>query len=340
MDFDFSPEQRALRDAAREVFEAESSPSRLRDLWNGADRDQRVWKTMAEVGLLGVTIPEAFGGIGGDLTDLVLVLEEAGRAALPEPLLEAAAIVAPAILEAGTREQQESWLPRIASGEALATVQLGGAPYALDAGRADVVLLEVDGALHLVPRERLVASPVPSIDRGRAIFEVRAETGPDTALRAGADAVARASNRGAAGVAATLNGVCLRLLELSVEHAKSRHQFGKPIGSFQAVKHMLAAMHVALEQARPAAWHAAYAIAREAPDAGTAASVAKAIAAEAHDTINRAALQIHGGIGFTWEHDLHLWLNRGLALAPLFGTAAGHRARLAASLLEEGDEDA
>jgi len=333
LDFVFSPEQLALRDTARRVFEAESSPARLRDLWNGAERDQRVWKTMAEVGLLGVTIPERFGGMGGDAVDLVLVLEEAGRAALPEPLLEAAAIVAPLLVEAGTPEQQETWLPRLASGDALVTVAV---PHALDADRADAVLLEADGTLHLVPRDRVDVRPLDSIDRARSIFGINAETGADTAFAAPASL----QTRGAVAVAAALNGVCMRLLELSVEHAKTRRQFGKPIGSFQAVKHMLAAMHVLLEQARPAAWYASYAIARGLPDAAFAASVAKVAALQAHEVIGRDALQVHGGIGFTWEHDLHLWLNRGLALAPLFGTGAEHRARLAASLPEEGDPDA
>jgi alkylation response protein AidB-like acyl-CoA dehydrogenase len=332
IDFEFTPEQYALRDAARELFEKECSPSRLRAVWDADGvRDDGAWRALASVGITGLTIPESYGGQGGDALDLVLVLEEAGRAALPEPIVEAVAVGAPLLHDAGSDEQRARWLPRFAAGKAVPAVRLDGSFYAPDADRAGVLLFEHHGDLQLV--ERFTAAHHPTVDRARRLFTVGAGDGEP--LEPGH--TKRARDRGAAATAAFLNGVSMRLLEMTIEHAKGRQQFGRAIGSFQAVKHMLADWHVALEAARPAAWYAAYALARGLPDASRAASVAKIAASDAHVICNREALQVHGGIGFTWEHDLHLWLKRGLALVPAFGTAAQHRLHVADALFEEED---
>jgi alkylation response protein AidB-like acyl-CoA dehydrogenase len=335
VDFDFTPEQHALRDVARDLFEKESPPSRLRDLWNGAERDPRVWRTMAEVGILGITVPVDYGGLGGDETDLALVLEEAGRAALPEPVLETAAIAAPLLAEAGTEAQREMWLPRIARGEAIVTVQLAGAPFAVDADAADLLVLERAGELHALPGGSFHARRVRSMDGARRIFAVEAAPSAGTRMAGGAPDAERAFLRGAAGTASVLNGIGMRLLEMTLEHVKARQQFGRAVGSFQAVKHKLASAHIAVESSRSSAWYAAYALAQGLPDAAVAASVAKAAAAAAESLANAEALQCHGGIGFTWEHDLHLWLKRGKALEPAYGSVAEHTARLAAGIFEE-----
>src|SRR5437764_3262229 len=153
MDFEFSEEQRELQKLARDLFQRESPPAHLRELWQQEEpRDPKVWRTMAEAGLLGITVPEEFGGLGGDEVDLALVLEEAGRAALPEPLLEAAAIAGPLLAEGGTDEQKREWLPRIAGGESLVTVLLGGEAFAIDADVADLLIVEHTGGLHAVPK--------------------------------------------------------------------------------------------------------------------------------------------------------------------------------------------
>ena len=317
MDFDFSPEQLAVRDLARELFEKESPPSRLRELWSGAERDRSVWKALGQAGLLEITDP----------VDLVLVLEEAGRAALPEPIAETLAVAAPILAEAGS-----DWLPSIASGEAIVAVQLGGAPFVVDAGDADLLLLERDGELHALPPEDFTATAVASDDKARRLFAVDARPTEGTRLPG---AAADASDRGAAAVAAVLNGISMRMLDMTLEHVKTREQFGKPVGSFQAVKHKLASAHVRVESARAAAWYAAFAIGAGAPDLSLAASVAKVVAAEAGAIANAEALQCHGGIGFTWEHDLHMWMKRGMALEASFGTAAEHRARVAEHVLTE-----
>jgi len=333
VEFDFSPEQLALRDLARDLFEKESPPSRLRELWEGAERDSGVWDAMASVGLTGLTIPEEHGGMGGDDVDLALVLEEAGRAALPEPLLETVAVAAATIAESGTDEQRASWLPMIAAGEARASFLPTGAPFAVDAGDADLLIAqEPGGALHLLRSGAFSATVVESEDRSRRLHAVAWEPAAGTHLPGDGR---RAEARAAVGAAGMLNGISMRLLDMTLAHVKARHQFGRPVGSFQAVKHRLADAHAFVESARAATWYAAYAVARSSPDAHVAAAVAKSYASDAAATVNRTALQAHGGIGFTWEHDLHLWLKRGKALEQAYGSAREHRRTIADALFSD-----
>src|SRR3712207_119715 len=198
MFFDFTNDQYARRDTARGCCNGECPPSVVREAWSSdTGRSQALWRKMAETGFVGLTVPEAHGGMGMDEIDLVLILEEAGAVALPEPLLETTAVAAPTLAEAGTDAQQAEWLPRIAAGEAIATVQLAGAPFAVDAHVADVLLLERDGTLHCVPRDRFQATPQPSMDGARRVFTVEAEVSHDTAMTGGADAAAKAFDRAA-----------------------------------------------------------------------------------------------------------------------------------------------
>lgn len=330
MEFDFTAEQSALRDLARDLFEKESPPSRLRELWEGADRDPGCWRAMAAVGLTGLTVADEHGGMGGDDVDLALVLEEAGRAALPEPLLETVGVAAPLL---GGTAQGGEWLPKLAAGEAIATVALAGAPLAVDAGDADLLIAQRDGVLHVLPRGTFTASRVESEDRARRVYAVSFE--PSAGSRLDADAAA-ALDRAAVGAAGMLNGISLKLLETTVAYVKTRNQFGRPVGSFQAVKHALANAHVGVESSRTATWYAAYAVAHSLPDASEAASVAKSYASDAAREAGRVALQAHGGIGFTWENDLHLWLKRGKALEQAYGSAREHRRHIARGLFGEG----
>jgi alkylation response protein AidB-like acyl-CoA dehydrogenase len=293
---------------------------------------------MAEAGILGVTVPERYGGMGGDEVDLALVLEEAGRTCLPEPVVETVAIGAPLLARAGTDEQRREWLPRIAGGDAIVTVLLGQAPFVVDADGADLLIVEWAEELFAVPRGQFAERRTPSEDRARRIFEVDADFTTAAHMAGGPPEAAEAARRGAAATACILNGIAMRLLEMTVEHVTSRKQFDRPIGSFQAVKHKLADVHVAIESSRAAAWYAAYTIARGLPDREVAASVAKAAAGEAERLANAEALQCHGGIGFTWEHDLHFWLKRGKALEPAYGSVREHRAALAAHVFQEANE--
>jgi alkylation response protein AidB-like acyl-CoA dehydrogenase len=334
MNFDFSDEQFALRDAARDFFAGESSAAYVRSAWDSeTGRSPQLWRTMAQTGFVGLTVPEEHGGLGMDEVDLVLLLEEAGRAALPEPLLETTAIGVPLLVEAGTAAQQREWLPRIAAGDAIVTVQLAGAPLVVDAHVADLLLLEHDGELHAVPSERFTATPQPSMDGARRVCTVTAETDGDTRMAGGAAEAARAFDRGAWGTAALLNGIGQHLLDATVAYVKDREQFGRPVGSFQAVKHLAAETLLVVETAKAATWYAAYALANDLPDRAEAVSVAKAYSSDAEAKANTESLQLHGGIGFTWEHDLHLWLKRGKALEQSYGSARWHRDRLATVLL-------
>ncbi|MEX2392933.1 MAG: acyl-CoA dehydrogenase family protein [Actinomycetota bacterium] len=330
MNFDFDDTQLALRDLARDLFAKESPPSRIRGLWDGKPFDRSVWKTMADAGITGITVPEAFGGADGNDVDLALVFEEAGRAALPEPLVETAGFAAPVIAEAGSDAMKQRWLPAIASGEAIAAVEGPLDGHVAWAHEADLLIVLRDATLHVLDRERFRATPAPTIDPARPLSTVDVDISEDTALDV--SAMPRAAWRALVATAGVQNGIAMRLLELSTQYAKDREQFGRPIGSFQAIKHKLADMHTAIEATRATTWYAAYAIASGTEDE-TAAAIAKIAANSTEAMCNRDALQIHGGIGFTWEHDLHFWLKRGMALRSAFGTTAVHRRTVARSLI-------
>ncbi len=329
MDFDFSEEQYLLRDTVRDLLGKESSPAAVRAAWESdTGRSPERWRKLGEMGVLGLLVPEQYGGSGMDEVDMVLVLEEAGRHVLPEPVLESAALAAPLLARAGSDELQQRWLPRLADGSAVATVGLASQPYVSDA-TADLVILERDGQVHALPQDRVTAQPLKSIDPARRIFKVTAETGDDTLLGTSEQLGPWLFDHAAAATATQLVGIAGALLDQTVEYVKQREQFGRKVGSFQAVQHRLAEMLLQVESARSAVYYAAYALANDLPDASVAASVAKAAANDAERFANQNALQLHGGIGFTWEHDLHLWLKRGKALEWAYGDADFHRRRIA-----------
>jgi alkylation response protein AidB-like acyl-CoA dehydrogenase len=328
--FDFTDEQFQLRDAARDFFTGESPATHVRAMWDSeTGRSPDLWKKMAEIGFVGLTVPEEHGGLGMDEVDLVLILEEAGKVALPEPFLETTAVAAPTLVEAGTEAQRAEWLPRIAAGEAIVTIQLGQQKLVSDAHVADLLICERDGQLHAVPKDKFNAVFQPSMDGARRVFTVEAETGDDTLMTGGAEAAVKAFDRAAWATAAFLDGIAQTELDMTVAYIKERQQFGRPVGSFQAVKHKMAETLLVVESAKAAIWYAAYAISVDSPDRSTAVSVAKSYATDAEFKAKYEALQCHGGIGFTWEHDLHLWLKRGKALASAYGSARWHRDRLA-----------
>jgi alkylation response protein AidB-like acyl-CoA dehydrogenase len=330
VNFDFDDTQYALRDLARDLFAKESPPSRLRGLWDGKPFDRTVWKTMAEAGIVGLTVPESFGGSGGDAIDLALVYEEAGAACLPEPLLETTGIAAPLITRFGTDEQRERWLPAIAAGDLLVAVQEDAGSFVPWGAEADLIVAGRADAIHVVPRDGVRTSPVASLDAARPLARVEIELGPDTQIASTDDSDALLTYWGAAfvGSAGLLNGLAMRMRDMTIAYVKNREQFGRPVGSFQAVKHKLASVHAAIESARAATWYGAYAAATRAEGATIAAAVAKIAANDAESLCNAEALQCHGGIGFTWEDDLHLWLKRGMTLRASFGGSRELRGQL------------
>jgi hypothetical protein len=268
-----------------------------------------------------------------DEVDLVLLLEEAGRAALPEPLVEHTAVAVPALRDHGG-EAGAPWLASAASGEALLGVGLAG-PYVLYAEQADALLLAHADELHLVERSSVTLTPQRSVDYSRRLAAVEWTPSPSTRLAEGADAlqaVTDARDRGALAAAAQCVGIAQQLIDVTVDYVGQREQFGKVVGSYQAVKHHVADALLAVEFARPLVYVAAYAMANATPHRGRDVSVAKAVASDAVDHAARMALQCHGAIGYTFEYDLHLWMKRGWALSAAWGDAGWHRARVAAAL--------
>jgi alkylation response protein AidB-like acyl-CoA dehydrogenase len=301
-------------------------------------RRPELWAALAEMGVVGLTVPEAHGGLGMDEIDLVALLTEAGRVAFPGPLLETTAVVAPLLAESAPADVAERWLPAIASGEAVATVQLAGQPFVTDAHVADLLVAQRDDRLYAVPGDKLRLTPQTSVDGARRLFDVDFDTA-DAELVASGDAGWKAANhafdRGAVAAAAVLVGLAEQMIAMTVDYVVARRQFGVPIGSFQAVKHHLADAELKVSYARPTVWNAAYSLAHGRPDVDRDVSMAKCFASDAAELVARKALQCHGAIGYTTEHDLHFWLKRTWALSAAWGDAAWHRRRVAHLLLDD-----
>lgn len=341
MRFDFTAEQVAFRDAVRELLSRDCPPARVRAAWDeDGSGPLRVWPQLAAMGVVGMTAPERWGGLGLSLLDLVLVLEESGRSALPEPLVETTAVAIPLLDEVASDAVKDRWIGAAANGKAVIAVGLGpSAALVVEARRAQLLLLEHTGELHAVDPGRTTLTAQPSVDGARRLYRVDWTPSPATRLAAGPGARAAlddAHDRGAVGAAAQLLGVSRHLLDMTVDYAKVRTQFGKPIGSFQAVKHQLADALVALELARPCVYRAAHALAHREADRGVFAAMAKARASDAAIRVAKTALQCHGAIGYSFEYDLHLWMKRAWTLAAAWGDAAWHRTRIAAAVLDGG----
>jgi alkylation response protein AidB-like acyl-CoA dehydrogenase len=334
MHFAFTDDQLLFRDTVRDFLANECRPEQVRTAWESdTGRIPGLWDKLAEMGVVGLTAPEAAGGLAMDEVDLVLLLEEAGRAALPEPLAEHTAIAIPALRDHGGA-RGAGWLEKAAIGEALVGVGLTG-PYVLYGEQADVLLLARGDELHLVDPEAATLTPQRSVDYSRRLVSVDWSPGADTLVASGPDAhqaVVDAADRGALAAAAQCVGIAQHLIDVTVEYVGQREQFGKVVGSYQAVKHHLANALIAVEFARPLVYVAAYAIANSTPHRAREVSMAKAVASDAVDLAARIALQCHGAIGYTFEYDLHLWMKRGWALSAAYGDAAHHRARVATEL--------
>ncbi len=316
MRFTLDTEQRALAASVHELLAAADVPAAIR-AW-GAGEPAPGLDLVARLGKLGVAglaVPERFGGMDAGRAELVVVFEELGRHAVPGPLVESFAAV-PALL--ADTPGADRWLPGLAAGELLATLALPPhVPYALDADVA-VPFLAADSTVHM----GLPGEPRSSVDAARRLFGLTAGE------RVGPGAVDRAFELGALCCAAQLLGLGRGLLEPASAYVKQRRQFGRPVGEFQAVKHHLANVHVALELARPLVHGAAV------TGAPLDVSAARIAAADAAYRAARAALQVHGAVGFTLEHDLGLWLTKVRALQSAWGTRSWHRDRVLGALSE------
>jgi hypothetical protein len=329
MRFAFTDDQLAFRDAVRDLLAKECAPEVLRAAWDG-DTDRRAWSALAEMGVLGALAPEGVGGLGLTVVDLVLLLEETGYVALPEPIVEHACVAAPLVGDASP--DVVGRLAGIVDG-----AETVSAPFHHDAvvpyaDRADWLLLLVDDSFQLVPREAVGLVALESVDRARRLAEVE-WSGTGGTVLARADDSGRAFDRGVLGTAAQLVGLARRMLDMTVEYAAERRQFGVPIGSFQSVKHHLADARIALEFARPLVYRAAWSLAQGDAEAGVHVSMAKAVASDAAALTATQALQCHGAIGYSFEYDLHLFMKRAWALAAAWGDASWHRDRVGRAIL-------
>jgi alkylation response protein AidB-like acyl-CoA dehydrogenase len=330
MYFAFSDEQLALRDAVRDLLTKECPPAAVRAAWtNESGRCASAWAALSEMGVLGVLAPESIGGLGLNEIDLVLVLEETGRFALPGPIVETAALAVPLLASRGDDRAAD-----LVSGSSAAAVH-ALAQYAVWADTAATIVVLGSAQCRAVSRDDIALSAVASVDGARRLFALDLTAAPPWAtVEAGDNAeVDLAFDRAALGTAAQLVGLADRMIEMTVAYATERRQFGVPIGSFQAVKHHLANARLALEFARPLVYRAAWTVAGDDSERAVAVSLAKASASEAALLAGRVALQCHGAIGYTTEYDLHLFMKRAWALAATWGDAAWHRARVGRAIL-------
>jgi alkylation response protein AidB-like acyl-CoA dehydrogenase len=368
MNFGFTPEQEDLRGSLRRFFASKSPASEVRRLAETADGyDPLVWKQMAEqLELQGLAIPEEYGGSGFTAVELGIVFEEMGRALVCAPYFSSVGLASPMLLALGDDDAKRRWLPAIADGALIATVavteddgawgldqvrttatKVGGA-WTLDGSKTFVVDGHIAGLLLVVARTDdglgvfaveggsqpgLISTPLSVLDFTRKL--ARVELNQVAARRVGPDgdssaAISAALDAALAALAAEQAGGAARCLEMAVDYAKIRVQFGRPIGSFQAIKHKCADMLLRVESAKSAAYYAAWSAAdAEGGELPVAAALAKAYCSDAYFHVAAENIQVHGGIGYTWEHDAHLYFRRAKSAQLLFGDPQYHRSRVA-----------
>ena len=373
MDFDLTKAQKLLQQSARDFFARECKPERVRDLMaTETAYDNGLWRAMADQGWTGLIIPEDFGGLGLSLVDLIAVSEEMGHACLPGPFLST--LWAAALINlAGAEGQRKQYLEPIAAGDMKATVALledgadwnpeavglraekagkefrlrGRKEFVTDAEIADLIICVARGneGLVLAPVEKgakgMKIAATPGVDATRKLYSVEFEdvVAPEADALAfntrTLDAVESATATAVVALSAEMVGGMRWTLETAVEYAKTRQQFGKAIGVYQAVQHQLADMFLMTEGARSAVYYAAWAVSENDPSAKLAVSIAKAYCSDAAREVGNRGAQAHGGIGFTWEHNLQLYYKRAKASEAMFGDANYHREEIARKVVDE-----
>ncbi len=354
MNFDLTEEQEMLQETVAQFAAAQCAPTRRRAIFDGDDgHDTELWKGLLEIGLGAIAVPDEFGGAGLELLDLALAAEVLGAGAVPGPFL-GHSLAGLAILYAGSDAQKKTWLPKLASGEILGTVAFAEgegrwqpAEWTLESGatlegvkahvpfgeHADLFVVGTrDGGLALCERgaRGLSVEPLAGIDRTRRIASLRLADTPCDVLPDGPRGAARVRDAALVLLAADAFGGAATLVDLSVEYARTRQQFGVTIGSFQALKHQLAAMAVEVEPARALYWYAAHAFDRIPAESERSAALAKAHLTQVYMQVARDAVEAHGGIGFTWECDVQIYFKRAMFDRAFLGTPAAHRERAAA----------
>jgi alkylation response protein AidB-like acyl-CoA dehydrogenase len=371
MDFEITPDQQELIDAVRSVLARECPTALVRDVVENGSAPEQPWRSACELGWTAIDLPGSLGGLELGFTALGLVVEQHGRHIAPGPFLASVTQFLPLVCEAGAPEQLERFAAPAGAGELRGALAVdhglaaehapgdalcarrdgdawlleGERRFVLDGDRADeiAVCARVDAGdgvgLFVVPQGAAKAERVAELDASRPLAHLRFDgvrVEPERVLgRPGASALAlgRALERATVAAALECVGACDRLLELTVEHAKSRRQFDQPIGAFQAIQHKCADLFVAVEKARATACFALMAVAEDDPRRTLAASMAKAAASDCQRLVCKEAIQIHGGMGYTWESDVQLFVKRAKTLEALFGGGGAHRRRIA-DLLE------
>jgi alkylation response protein AidB-like acyl-CoA dehydrogenase len=327
VNFDLSDEEREIQSTAKDFLASRFAPGKVRELAEARSYDDALWNEIAELGWPGIAIAEDDGGQGLGMVELVVLIEQSGYACAPSPLMGStgAALV---ISAAGSDEQRAEWLPKLASGKA--TGSFGGvspegeSTLFCDLPTADVaVVFDGEGAL-LAPAGELDLEVVETIDATRSYATVASAAGER--LEGDVDS---GRDRLAVAIAAELTGLGQRAMEMAVEYARERQQFGRPIGAYQAVGHRCAAMLLGVEESRSLTYFAAWAAEAEPESLPMAAAMANGRAADAAWETAASALQVFGGIGFTWEHDLQFWLKRSRVAGRMLGTPRDHRERVA-----------
>ena len=377
MNFGFSEDQELLRDTARKFLDSECPTTFVRKMMaDETAHSTELWKKIAQLGWLGIIVPEEYGGSGGNFLDLVVILEEMGKSLLPGPFFATVLLGSTAVLAGGSAAQKAALLPTVAAGNLLLTLAVAepsgrydaagvtlaatskGSDFVLsgeklfvqDAHVADQLVVAARTGQGSSPQDGITLflvdakapgvriSQLKTVDMTRrqchVAFQDVAVAGSQVLGEVGKGwpIVRRVLDQAMAGLCVEIVGTAQKALDIAVAYAKERVQFGKPIGSFQAVKHKCVDMMVQVENARSLTYYAAWTVDENVPEVGQAVPMAKAYCSDMAKTVTSEAIQVHGGIGFTWEHDMHLFYRRGLAAEAAFGSAPVHREVVAQTL--------
>jgi alkylation response protein AidB-like acyl-CoA dehydrogenase len=339
MDFTFSEDQLLFQEGVRDFLTNEVTPEKIRELWETeTGRSDELWAQLAELGLTGLTVPEEFGGMGMNELDFVLLAQECGYVALPEPLVQTVLVAVPTLVESSNDDLKAAWLPKVAEGSARIAVGLQANLLVEDAHVADLILMEKAGSLYAVEKGEAEIELNQSVDPSRKLFTVKFNENNATLVADGDEAktlIAAAFNRGALGASAQALGLTQRMIDISVQYTSERQQFGVAIGTFQAVKHRMANVAVPLEYSKATVARAAYAIANKLSTVDENVSHAKSIACEASLIGAKNSIQVHGAMGYTWEVNLHIYMKKAWALDKDWGDQAFHKARVADSIFAD-----
>lgn len=337
MNFTFTEDQLAFREAISRFLMTEAAPEMLREIWEtDTGRSPDLRGKIAGQGLTALSVPEDCGGLGLDDIAWALMTQELGYYAIPDSLADTAYVAAGLLNGLPQSEQRDQWLAQVADGSIRIAVGHPVNPWVADAQMSDLLLLAHGDEVHALPRAQVEVIANPSIDASRRLGQVSWTPSATTRIanaELGRALWAQALNRGALSVAGQLLGLAQRMLDLSVDYVAQRKQFGKPIGSFQAVKHHLADVATKIEFAKPALYRAAHALAKGETQVDVRVSHARLACCEASWLAARHGIQVHGAMGYTWEVDLQMFMKRAWSLDSAWGDRALHKTRVGAHVL-------